>query len=209
MKNCTLSCLVALVAASLLFVGCESDEDTYVSPSGQEVAPDVVINTPSDAVTLNLLIGDKLQYETNYYTYIGDNIYPDISLDDAFNWSVLSGNGGYDLGYPYEVIGETIVFRIRVSEMVYDLGAMNGLGNITNFSAPNPATKCAITQGHGYIFYLQPTSVIYEGDWRYPNDDEVLNSFAKNCPYCCIWVEKVSTEGITIKYVIRKNNATN
>ncbi len=200
MKFCKLFCVLTLVATSSLFVGCESEEDPYVSPSGQEVAPDVVVNTPSDAVTLNLLIDDEL---ASYY-----------SLTDAFNWD--SDNSYNSTRHKYE----GVEYDLTRQRLICDLGAMNGLGNITTFSTPNPALECAIFKGHGYIFYNEISSDGIsardeDGYYSYTVEDEalrvaIINDYYRThgggFDYYCVWVEDVFANGITVKYVIRRQN---
>ena len=202
MKFCKLFCVLTLVATSSMFVGCESEEEPpYVSPSGQEVAPDVVVNTPEDAVTLNLLIEDRLD---------------DYNLTNAFNWE--SYNNGYNYTrHEYEGIN----YQLDCVRLICDLGAMNGLGNITTFSNPNPARECAIFKGHGYIFYNEiggdGISAREEngGYYDYTVEDEALQRAIINdyylthgggFNYYCVWVEDVFENGITIKYVVRRQN---
>ncbi len=175
--------LATLLVAALVFVGCEAEEEPYVSPSGQGVAPDVVVNTPTDAVTVNLLIKDELYC---------------CELDEAFNWQTSTYY--YDNKVPY------LNYELVGSRNICDLGAMNGLGNITTFSNPNPAGECAVIKGHGYIFYLDLVGVV--GVSEEVLKDDVLNDYYKNngLEYYCVWVKDVFENGITVQYVVRKTS---
>lgn len=188
-------CLVALLATTIACVGCEAEEEPYVSPSGQEVAPGEVVDTPSDAVTVNLLIDDEL------YGY---------ALDNAFNWDARGGNYDgsiIDGRYIYNGVEYYITFQ----QYICDLGAMNGLGNITTFSTPNPASECAVIKGHGYVFYdqLMPESICirnpYYEEVSADVQQAVLNDYySKNrVEYYCVWVKDVFESGITVQYVVR------
>lgn len=192
-------CLVILLTATLAFVGCEAEEEPYVSPSGQEVAPEEVVDTPSDAVTVNLLIDDEL------YGY---------ALDNAFNWDARGGDYDSDLigGY-YTYNG--VEYYITLQQYICDLGAMNGLGNITTFSTPNPAGECAVIKGHGYVFYckLIPERTYirnppYNEEVSADVQQAVFNDYYNNTDveYYCVWVKDVFENGITVQYVVRKTS---
>ncbi len=188
-------CLATLLIAALAFVGCEAEEEPYVSPSGQEVAPDVVINTPADAVTVNLLIEDGVF---------------DIELTSAFNWST-TGYYNYASDYFYYTY-EDVRYRFNYNEQICDLGAMNGLGNITTFSTPNPAYECAVIKGHGYIFYreIAPNRVVSKDNDTIEESVQqaVFNDYLNNngLEYYCVWVKDVFENGITVQYVVRNTS---
>ena len=161
--------LTAAFAMTFAAISCsKSDDGENIYGNGQNIDPNTSVPDPEGTITVNML-NDKGTYVDDMY----------IDASNNFCASYYSNYTYYTYYYS-------------------DLGAMKGLGNITDPVTTGLTEKCAVIPGHGYWFYdaamqfpsgkwaIEDGSSLYKlyvDSWILSGTSTILGAVVKYVPY--------------------------